>query len=132
MAEKPHLNLAVIGHVRRPFPLAARSTTRILFRYANNTHCHVALAGQIDNGKSTIAGHLLVQTGAVSARHLEKLQAQATEAGKGSFKFAWVLDRFGSERERGITVDMKVGRGVASQFTNPSCLILCLWGVTKK
>ncbi len=82
------------------------------------------MRAQIDNGKSTVAGHLLLQTGAVSARHLEKLQAQATEAGKGSFKYAWVLDRFGSERERGITVDMKV---CACVFGARLFLLICIF-----
>jgi translation elongation factor EF-1alpha len=31
---------------------------------------------------------------------------EAAELGKGSFKYAWVLDKLKSERERGITIDI--------------------------
>merc|ERR1712130_512576 len=30
----------------------------------------------------------------------------AQESGKGSFKYAWVMDKLKSERERGITIDI--------------------------
>lgn len=30
----------------------------------------------------------------------------AAELGKGSFKYAWVLDKLKAERERGITIDI--------------------------
>jgi translation elongation factor EF-1alpha len=33
-------------------------------------------------------------------------QQEAAELGKGSFKYAWVLDKLKSERERGITIDI--------------------------
>lgn len=31
---------------------------------------------------------------------------KAAELGKGSFKYAWVLDKLKAERERGITIDI--------------------------
>ena len=31
---------------------------------------------------------------------------EAAELGKGSFKYAWVLDKLKAERERGITIDI--------------------------
>lgn len=33
-------------------------------------------------------------------------QQEAAELGKGSFKYAWVLDKLKAERERGITIDI--------------------------
>merc|ERR1712142_98464 len=33
---------------------------------------------------------------------------EAQEMGKGSFKYAWVLDKLKSERERGITIDIQL------------------------
>lgn len=38
------------------------------------------------------------------ANHIQ-LQ-EAAELGKGSFKYAWVLDKLKAERERGITIDI--------------------------
>lgn len=37
---------------------------------------------------------------------IEKFEKEATEMGKGSFKYAWVLDNLKAERERGITIDI--------------------------
>jgi len=37
---------------------------------------------------------------------MEKYEKEAAETGKGSFKYAWVLDKLKSERERGITIDI--------------------------
>lgn len=34
------------------------------------------------------------------------LLQEAAELGKGSFKYAWVLDKLKAERERGITIDI--------------------------
>ena len=36
----------------------------------------------------------------------EKFEKEAAEMGKGSFKYAWVLDKLKAERERGITIDI--------------------------
>ena len=37
---------------------------------------------------------------------LTVLVQEAAELGKGSFKYAWVLDKLKAERERGITIDI--------------------------
>merc|ERR1712228_390606 len=37
---------------------------------------------------------------------IEKFEKEAQESGKGSFKYAWVMDKLKSERERGITIDI--------------------------
>merc|ERR1719208_402550 len=37
---------------------------------------------------------------------IEKFEKEAQEMGKGSFKYAWVLDKLKAERERGITIDI--------------------------
>jgi elongation factor 1-alpha len=74
MAEKPHMNLVVIGHV--------------------------------DHGKSTLVGRLLLETGAIEPYLIEKYRKEATEKGKASFEFAWVMDGLKEERERGVTIDV--------------------------
>lgn len=35
-----------------------------------------------------------------------QFEKEAAELGKGSFKYAWVLDKLKAERERGITIDI--------------------------
>jgi hypothetical protein len=36
----------------------------------------------------------------------DRRQQEAAQLGKGSFKYAWVLDKLKAERERGITIDI--------------------------
>lgn len=69
---------------------------------------HIALVviGHVDCGKSTTTGHLIYELGGIDKRTLEKYAKEANEIGKGSFKYAWVLDKLKSERERGITIDI--------------------------
>ena len=42
----------------------------------------------------------------IDKRAIEKFEKEAAEMGKGSFKYAWVLDKLKAERERGITIDI--------------------------
>jgi len=46
--------------------------------------------------------------GGIDKRTLEKYEKEASECGKGSFKYAWVLDHLKAERERGITIDISL------------------------
>merc|ERR1712080_726287 len=59
-----------------------------------------------DSGKSTTTGHLIYKCGGIDKRTIEKFEKEAQEMGKGSFKYAWVLDKLKAERERGITIDI--------------------------
>merc|ERR1711974_105831 len=51
-------------------------------------------------------GHLIYKCGGIDKRTIEKFEKEAAELGKGSFKYAWVLDKLKAERERGITIDI--------------------------
>src|SRR5213079_1884954 len=51
-------------------------------------------------------GHLIYKCGGIDRRTIEKFEKEASELGKGSFKYAWVLDKLKAERERGITIDI--------------------------
>lgn len=62
--------------------------------------------GHVDHGKSTLMGRLLLDTGAVAQRDIDKFRKQAEEIGKSSFALAWVMDMAADERERGVTVDI--------------------------
>jgi elongation factor 1-alpha len=59
----------------------------------------------VDSGKSTTTGHLIFKCGGIEARALEALTKKSQEMGKGSFKYAFILDKLKQERERGITID---------------------------
>ncbi|GMM49109.1 translation elongation factor EF-1 alpha [Starmerella bacillaris] len=70
------------------------------------THINLVVIGHVDAGKSTTTGHLIFKCGGIDKRTIEKFEKEAEELGKGSFKYAWVLDKLKSERERGITIDI--------------------------
>merc|ERR1712130_255933 len=70
------------------------------------THINIVVIGHVDAGKSTSTGHLIYKCGGIDKRAIEKFEKEAAEMGKGSFKYAWVLDKLKAERERGITIDI--------------------------
>ena len=69
-------------------------------------HLNVVVIGHVDSGKSTTTGHLIYKLKGIDSRTIEKYEKEAAEMGKGSFKYAWVLDKLKAERERGITIDI--------------------------
>lgn len=69
-------------------------------------HINLVVIGHVDNGKSTLTGHLIFKCGGIDKRTLEEYEKKAAEIGKGSFKYAWVLDQLKDERERGITINI--------------------------
>ncbi|KAI3327402.1 translation elongation factor 1 alpha chain [Xylariaceae sp. AK1471] len=73
---------------------------------STKAHLNVVVIGHVDSGKSTTTGHLIYQCGGIDKRTIEKFEKEAAELGKGSFKYAWVLDKLKAERERGITIDI--------------------------
>jgi len=71
-------------------------------------HVSIVVIGHVDSGKSTSTGHMIYKCGGIDKRTIEKFEKEAQEMGKGSFKYAWVLDKLKSERERGITIDIQL------------------------
>ncbi len=63
-------------------------------------HMNLAFIGHVDHGKSTLVGHLLLQSGAIAEQQLAK----------GEDKFRFVMDKLTEERERGVTIDLAHAR----------------------
>ena len=61
---------------------------------------NLAFIGHVDHGKSTLVGHLLLQSGAIAEQQLSK----------GEDKFRFVMDKLQEERERGVTIDLAHAR----------------------
>merc|ERR1712100_253870 len=80
------------------------------------THVNIVVIGHVDAGKSTTTGHLIYKCGGIDKRTIEKFEKEAAELGKGSFKYAWVLDKLKSERERGITIDIALWKFETPKF----------------
>jgi elongation factor 1-alpha len=47
----------------------------------------------------------------------EKIEKEATMVGKGSSKYAWVLDNLKAERERGVSIDITVWKLESPKYT---------------
>jgi len=80
------------------------------------THISLVVIGHVDAGKSTTTGHLIYKCGGIDKRTIEKFEKEAAEMGKGSFKYAWVLDKLKAERERGITIDIALWKFETPKF----------------
>jgi elongation factor 1-alpha len=79
-------------------------------------HVNIVVIGHVDAGKSTTTGHLIYKCGGIDKRAIEKFEKEASEMGKGSFKYAWVLDKLKAERERGITIDIALWKFETAKF----------------
>ncbi len=103
-------------------------------------HINIVVIGHVDSGKSTTTGHLIYKCGGIDKRAIEKFEKEAAEVkllyfiggggglailffilykfqmGKGSFKYAWVLDKLKAERERGITIDIALWKFETTKY----------------
>lgn len=69
----------------------------------------VAVCGSVDDGKSTLLGRLLAETGSLPADTIEAARAQRSQAeavGVGDIDFSLITDGLAAEREQGITIDV--------------------------
>ncbi|MGA8843801.1 MAG: translation elongation factor EF-1 subunit alpha [Nitrososphaeraceae archaeon] len=80
-------------------------------------HMNLVVVGHVDNGKSTIVGHLMVDMGVIDQRTIDAFAKESEATGKGdTFKYAWVLDSIKDERERGITIDLAFQKFETSKY----------------
>ena len=82
----------------------------------NKPHLNLVIMGHVDHGKSTTTGHLLYASGSIDQRTIAAFEAEAEKLGKGSFKYAWVLDNLKEERERGVTIDLRFLKFATKKF----------------
>jgi len=82
----------------------------------DKVHINIVVIGHVDSGKSTTTGHLIYKCGGIDERTIAKFEKEAQEMGKGSFKYAWVLDKLKAERERGITIDIALWKFCTAKY----------------
>jgi sulfate adenylyltransferase subunit 1 len=63
-------------------------------------------AGSVDDGKSTLIGRMLYDTGSILADQLEALQNSNRKNDDGTVDLAILTDGLRAEREQGITIDV--------------------------
>jgi len=77
---------------------------------------NVVVVGHVDHGKSTTIGRLMYDTGALPEQELQKLKEEAQKHGKAGFEFAYAMDRFKEERERGVTIDLSYQKLITNKY----------------
>jgi len=71
-------------------------------------HVNIVFIGHVDAGKSTLSGQILLKTGQVDQRTIEKFEREAKEKNRESWYLAFIMDTNEEERAKGKTVE--VGR----------------------
>lgn len=69
-------------------------------------HKSFVVIGHVDAGKSTLMGRILLDSGTVDLKTVNKLIKESESIGKGSFALAWIMDQTSEERSRGVTIDI--------------------------
>jgi len=77
---------------------------------------NVVFVGHVDHGKSTTIGRLMFDSGKIPPEELEKLKAEAVRHGKVGFEFAFIMDKFKEERERGVTIDLSYQKLLTQKY----------------
>ncbi len=77
---------------------------------------NVVFVGHVDHGKSTTIGRLMFDSGVIPEQEMKKLKDEAQKHGKVGFEFAFIMDRFKEERERGLTIDLAYQKLVTNKY----------------
>ncbi|XP_052785282.1 elongation factor 1-alpha-like [Mya arenaria] len=73
-------------------------------------YINAVILGHQGSGKSTVAGRLVYECDGIDEELMSKFEKDANEAGRPSYKYAWIMDKLMAERERGISIDTKLRR----------------------
>ena len=75
---------------------------------SQKTQLKFLTCGSVDDGKSTLIGRLLFETGSVPESELKMLAKDSQKFGTtdNQYDFALLVDGLSSEREQGITIDV--------------------------
>jgi len=77
---------------------------------------NVVFVGHVDAGKSTIVGQLMFQSGIIPEQEMKKLRDEAEKHGKPGFEFAYIMDKYKEERERGVTIDLSYKKIITNKW----------------
>ncbi|MEK6820626.1 MAG: translation elongation factor EF-1 subunit alpha [Nanoarchaeota archaeon] len=77
---------------------------------------NVVFVGHVDHGKSTCIGRLIYDAGLLPEQEMKKLKEEAEKHGKIGFEFAFVMDKFKEERERGLTIDLSYKKLITQKY----------------
>ena len=78
---------------------------------------NVVFVGHVDHGKSTAIGRLLFDSGIIPEQEMQKMKEAAIKHGKVGFEFAFIMDKFKEERERGVIIDLSYKKLITQKFS---------------
>jgi len=77
---------------------------------------NIVFVGHVDAGKSTTIGRMMYDSGKLPEQELLKLREEAKKHGKLGFEFAYVMDKYKEERERGLTIDLAYQKLITNKY----------------
>merc|ERR1712137_1385604 len=96
----------------------------VLIMGKEKLHVNIVVIGHVDSGKSTTTGHLIYKCGGIDKRTIEKFEKEAHEMGKGSFKYAWVLDKLKLNEKEVLPSILLSGNSKLRNTILPSLMLL--------
>eukprot|EP01063_Lacrimia_lanifica_P021190 TRINITY_DN2845_c3_g1_i1.p1 TRINITY_DN2845_c3_g1~~TRINITY_DN2845_c3_g1_i1.p1 ORF type:complete len:738 (+),score=396.44 TRINITY_DN2845_c3_g1_i1:51-2264(+) len=79
------------------------------FKRDPRPHLNVVFIGHVDAGKSTISGNMMVLSGCVDERTMEKYEREAKQKNREGWALSYVFDIDEQEREKGKTHETSAG-----------------------
>jgi len=73
-------------------------------------HVNLVFIGPCRCGKSTLAGRLIADSGAIDKENLKRISDESVKSGKPDRCYAWILDKLKCERDRGNTMYVALWR----------------------
>jgi bifunctional enzyme CysN/CysC len=91
-----------------PLPLTLAETAEFLTRYEAKDLLRFVTCGSVDDGKSTLIGRLLLETGSIYDDQFASLRTDSAKHGTTDLEIdpALLLDGLEDERQQGITIDV--------------------------
>ena len=77
---------------------------------------NIMVIGHVESGKSAIVDHVIYKLGGIDKHVIERIEKEAAETNKRSFKYAWVLDKLKAERERGNSIDIALQKFETTKY----------------
>ena len=82
----------------------------------DKVHISLVIIGHVDSEKSASTEYFIFKCGGTDKKTIEKFEKEANEMGKGSFKYAQVLDKLKAEKERRLTIDTALWKFETEKF----------------